>query len=75
MISHLIASFEGVSVIGHGYASLLSIAKWHYLLKCLLLVHDSDRQAPLDLLNLLQEEQMSDPGRWQTHHINTSIHM
>jgi hypothetical protein len=49
----------GVSVIGHGQVLLLSIAKWHDFLKCLLLmVYDSDRQAPPDLLNLLPEEQI-----------------
>ena len=35
---------------------LYIIAKWHDLLKCLLLVYDGDRQDPSDLSNLLREE-------------------
>jgi hypothetical protein len=44
-----------VAVIGHGLMLLLSIAKWCNLLNSQLLVYNSDRQAPLDLLNLLPE--------------------
>ena len=57
LISHLIASFEAVSVIGHGDQN---ITKWHDLLKSLSLVYSSDRQAPLNLMNLLK-----DSDRWQ----------
>ncbi len=48
MISRLIVSFMGASVIGHGLMLLLSIAKWCDLLNNQLLVYDGDRQAPLD---------------------------
>jgi hypothetical protein len=55
MISCLTVSFVGTSVIGHGLMLLLSIAKWRNLLNSQLLVYDGDRQAPLDLLNMLLE--------------------
>ncbi len=47
---------------------LSSIAKWCNLLNSQSLVHDSDRQAPSDLLNLLPEETDSDPDTWLTCH-------
>ena len=54
-------------VIGHVAKILLS---WQGLLKCLSLVYGGDRQAPPDLMNLLQRRrQMEDPSRWMTHHI------
>jgi hypothetical protein len=68
MISRLIASFVGASVIGHGLMLLLSIAKWRYLLNSQSPVYDGDRQAPPDLLNLLLEGTDSDPDVWLTHH-------
>jgi hypothetical protein len=68
MISHLIDSFVGASVIGHGLMLLLSIAKWHNLLNSQLLVYDGDRQAPPDLLNLLPEGTDPDPDTWLTRH-------
>jgi hypothetical protein len=68
MISHLIVSFVGASVIGHGLMLLLSIAKWHDLLDSKLLVYDGDRQAPPDLSNLLPEGTDSDPDTWLTCH-------
>jgi hypothetical protein len=46
----------------------LSIAKWHALLNSQSLVYDGDRQAPLDLLNLLPEETDSDPDTWLMRH-------
>ncbi len=61
MVSRLIVSFVGASVIGHGSMLLLSIAKWRNLLNSQLPVYDSDRQAPPDLLNLLPEGTDSDP--------------
>ena len=61
MISRLIASFVGVSVIGHGLILSHSIAKWHNLPNSQSLVYDGDRQALLDLLNLLPEGTDSDP--------------
>jgi hypothetical protein len=61
MISRLIASFVGASVIGHGLMLLLSIAKWRDLLNSQLLVYVGDEQTPLDLLNLLPEGTDSDP--------------
>ncbi len=54
-------ALSSVSVIGHGFMLLLSIAKWCNLLDSQLLVYDGDRQAPQDLLNLLPEETDSDP--------------
>jgi hypothetical protein len=42
MISHLIVSFVGASVIGHGLMLLLSIAKWRNSLISQLLVYDGD---------------------------------
>ncbi len=47
---------------------LLSIVKWYNLLNSKSLVYDGDRQAPRDLLNLLQEETDSDPDTWLTRH-------
>jgi hypothetical protein len=61
MISHLIVSFMGASVVGHGFMLLLSIAKWRDLLNSQLLVYNGDRQAPPDLLNLLPEGTDLDP--------------
>ena len=46
----------------------LSIAKWRDLLNSKLLVYDGDRQAPLDLMNLLPEETDLDPDTWLTRH-------
>ncbi len=60
MISCLIVTFVGASVIGHGLMLSLSIAKWHNSLNSQSLVRDGDRQAPLDLLNLLPEGTDSD---------------
>jgi hypothetical protein len=68
MVSRLIVSFVGVSVIGHGSMLLLNIAKWHDLLNSQSLVYDGDRQAPPDLLNLLPEGTDLDPDTWLTHH-------
>jgi hypothetical protein len=68
MISCLIVSFVGASVIGHGSMLLLSIAKWCNLLNSQLLVYDGDRQAPTDLLNLLPEGTDSDPDTQLMHH-------
>jgi hypothetical protein len=61
MISRLIVSFVGASVIGHGLMLLLSIAKWRDSLNSQLPVYDGDRQAPRDLWNLLPEGTDSDP--------------
>jgi hypothetical protein len=47
---------------------LLSIAKWRNLLNSQSLVYDGDRQAPLDLLNLLLEETDLDPDTWLMRH-------
>ncbi len=63
MISRLIASFVGASVIGHGLMLLLSIAKWHDSLNSQLLVYDGDRQAPPGLSNLLPEGIDLDPDK------------
>ncbi len=68
MISRLIVSFVGASVIGHGLMLLLSIAKWNNLLNSQSLVYDGDRQAPPDLLNLLPEGTDLDPDIWLTRH-------
>jgi hypothetical protein len=68
MISRLIASFMGASVIGHGLMLSLSIAKWRDLLNSQSPVYVGDRQAPLDLLNLLPEGTDLDPDVWLTHH-------
>jgi hypothetical protein len=54
--------------MGHGLMLSHSIAKWRNLLNSQLLVYDGDRQAPLDLLNLLLEGTDSDPGIWLTCH-------
>jgi hypothetical protein len=61
MVSCLIVSFVGVSVIGHGSILLLSIAKWRDLLNSQLPVYNGDRQASPDLLNLLPEGTDLDP--------------
>jgi hypothetical protein len=68
MISRLVVSFMGASVIGHGLMLLLSIAKWRNLLNSQSLVYNGDRQAPLDLLNLLPERTDLDPDIWLTSH-------
>jgi hypothetical protein len=68
MISRLIVSFVGASVIGHGLMLLLNIAKWRDMLNSQLLVYDGDRQAPPDLSNLLPEGTDSDTGTWLTRH-------
>jgi hypothetical protein len=68
MISHLIASFVGASVIGHGLMLTLSIAKWSDLLNSQLPVYVGDRQALPDLLNLLPEGTDLDPDIWLTCH-------
>jgi hypothetical protein len=68
MISHLIVSFVGASVIGHGLMLLCSIAKWCNLLNSQLLLYDGDRHAPPDLLNLLPAGTDSDPDIWLTRH-------
>jgi hypothetical protein len=68
MISRMIVSFVGASVIGHGLMLLLSIAKWHNLLNSQLPVYDGDRQAPTDLLNLLPEGSDPNPDKWLTRH-------
>jgi hypothetical protein len=49
----------------------LSIAKWRDLLNSQSLVYNGDRQAPLDLSNLLPEGTDSDPDTWLSCH--TSI--
>jgi hypothetical protein len=61
MVSRLIVSFLGESVIGHGSMLSLSIAKWRDLLNSQLPVYEGDRQAPPDLLNLFTEGTDSDP--------------
>ncbi len=68
MISRMIVSFVGVSVIGHGLMLSLSIAKWRNLLNSQSPVYDGDRQAPTDLSNLLPEGTDPDPDKWLTHH-------
>jgi hypothetical protein len=68
MISRLIASFMGASVIGHGLMLSLSIAKWGDSLNSQLPVYVGDRQVPLDLLNLLPEGTDLDPDVWLTYH-------
>jgi hypothetical protein len=49
---------------------LLSISKWRDLLNSQLLVYDGDKQAPLDLSNLLIEETDLDPDTWLTRHMS-----
>ncbi len=71
MISHLIASFVGASVIGHGLMLSLSITKWRNSLNSQLPVYDGDRQAPPDLSNLLPEGTDLNPDKWLMH--NKSI--
>jgi hypothetical protein len=68
MISRLIASFVGAGVISHGLMLSLSIAKRRNSLNSQLLVYIGDRQAPLDLLNLLPEGTDLDPDVWLTRH-------
>jgi hypothetical protein len=68
MISHLIVSFVGASVIGHGLMLSLSITKWCDLLNSQSLVYNGDRQAPPDLSNLLPEGTDLDPDIWLTRH-------
>ncbi len=71
MISCLIVSFLGVSVIGHGLMLLLRRAKWRDLLNSQLLVYDGDKQAPPDLSNLLLEGTDLDPDTWLARHKST----
>ncbi len=47
---------------------LLSIAKWRNFLNSQSLVYDGDRQAPLDLSNLLSKKTDSDTDTWLTRH-------
>ena len=68
MVSRLIVSFVGMSVIGHGSMLSLSIAKWRDLLNSQSPVYDGDRQAPPDHLNLLPEGTDSDPDTWLMRH-------
>ncbi len=72
MISHLIVSFVGANVIGHGLMLSLSIAKWCDLLNSQSLMYDGDRQAPPDLLNLLPEGTDLDPDTWLKRHKSTN---
>jgi hypothetical protein len=67
MISRMIVSFVGSSVIGHGLMLLLSIAKWRDLLNSQSPVYDGDRQAPPNLSNLLPEGTDPDPDTWLMH--------
>jgi hypothetical protein len=68
MVSRLIVSFVGASVIDHGLMLSLSIAKWRDLLNSQLPVYDGDRQAPPDLSNLLPEGTDLDPDTWLMRH-------
>ncbi len=68
MISRLIVSFVGASVIDHGLMLSLIIAKWRDLLDSQSLVYDGDRQAPPGLLNLLLEGTALDPDKWLMGH-------
>jgi hypothetical protein len=68
MISRLIVSLVGASVIGHGLMLLLSITEWRNSLNSQSLVYDGDRQAPPDLLNLLPEGTDLDPDTWLSGH-------
>jgi hypothetical protein len=68
MVSRLIVSFVGASVIDHGLMLSLSIAKWCNLLNSQSTVYNGDRQAPPDLLNLLPEGTDSDPDTWLMHY-------
>ncbi len=68
MISRLIASFVGASVIGHGLMLSHSIAKWRGSLNSQSPVYVGDSQAPPDLLNLLPEGTDSDSDAWLMHH-------
>jgi hypothetical protein len=61
MVSRLIVSFVGASVMGHGLMLLLSIAKSRNLLNSQPPVYDGDRQTPPDLLNLCPEGTDLDP--------------
>jgi hypothetical protein len=69
MISRLIASFVGASVIGNGEVLTLSIAKSCNLLASQLLMYNGDRRAPPDLSNLLLEETDLDPDTWLMCHM------
>jgi hypothetical protein len=68
MISCMIVSFVGVSVIDHGLMLSLSITKWRNLLNNQSPVYDGDRQAPPDLSNLLSEGTDLDPDKWLMRH-------
>ncbi len=68
MISHLMVSFVGASVISHGLMLSLSIAKWRNLLNGQLQVYEGDGLTPTDLLNLLPQGIDSDPNIWLTRH-------
>jgi hypothetical protein len=68
MVSHLIASFVRVSVIGHGLMPSLSIPKWHDLLNSQSLVYVGGKQTPLEPFNLLMEGIDPDPDIWLTRH-------
>ncbi len=68
MISRMIVSFVGASVIGHGLMLSLGIAKWRDLLNSQLPVYDGDRQAPPDLSNLLPEGTDPDPDKQLMRH-------
>ncbi len=63
MISRLIVSFVGVSVIGHGSILSFSIAKWHGSLNSQWLVYDSDDRHHWIFWICFQKEQI----RIQTH--------
>ncbi len=68
MISRLIVSFVGASIIGHGLMPSFSFAKWCDSLNSQSLVYDGDRQAPPDLSNLLPEGTDLDPDTWLMRH-------
>jgi hypothetical protein len=64
----ILYSVWSMFVIGHGLMLLLSIAKWHDSLNSQSPVYVGDRQAPLNLLNLLAEGTDLDPDVWLTRH-------
>ncbi len=68
LISGLIASFVGASVIGHGFMLSLSIAEWCNSLNSQLPVYVGGEQTLPDLMNLLPEGTDSDPDVWLTRH-------
>ena len=71
LILFLVQSFWGASGTCCHRPWRQSIAKWHSLLKLKPLLYDGDRQAPLNLTNLLQRRrQMADPSRWLTCHVS-----